>query len=315
MKQPGGRVAVLVWAALVFVLLGAPVQFACAQATTAAKLEKAQALAAAKDFAGAAALYRQIVEQEPGNGRAWYALGQALHLQGQYAEAVEAYMKADELYFLPPRTRYNLACAYAMGGNKNMALRTLEQAVSAGFSQVQLLQTDSDLASLREAPQFDAIVEAADRKARPCEYDPKYREFDFWIGEWEVFNPQGQKVGENVIRKTTNGCMLLENWTSAFGGVGKSMNFYDAAEKKWKQVWINGTGGISPYEGQFTEGAMRFAGYQIQPDGQKYLFKMAFTPNADGSVRQYIEQSTDSGTTWAVWFDGVYKKKAVTGKE
>jgi hypothetical protein len=52
-----------------------------------------------------------------------------------------------------------------------------------------------------------------------------YRQFDFWIGTWDVYNPQDVKVGENVIRKLDNGALLLENWTSTQGTTGHSMNF------------------------------------------------------------------------------------------
>ena len=44
-----------------------------------------------------------------------------------------------------------------------------------------------------------------------------YRQFDFWIGDWEVFNPQDQRVGSNRIDKVLGGCALHESWR---GGTG-----------------------------------------------------------------------------------------------
>ncbi len=63
------------------------------------------------------------------------------------------------------------------------------------------------------------------------------------------------------------------------------------------------------YTGAFSDGAMRFEGIQIQATGQQSLFKKVFTPQENGSVRQYFEQSLDDGKTWQVWFDGMFKKK------
>jgi hypothetical protein len=42
----------------------------------------------------------------------------------------------------------------------------------------------------------------------------EFHQFDFWLGEWEVFNKQGIKVGENEIIRLQEGCVLQENWKS-----------------------------------------------------------------------------------------------------
>jgi hypothetical protein len=34
---------------------------------------------------------------------------------------------------------------------------------------------------------------------------------------------------------------------------------------------------------------------------------MTFTPNADGSVRQYSDYSKDDGATWAFRYDYIYR--------
>ncbi len=140
-----------------------------------------------------------------------------------------------------------------------------------------------------------------------------YRQFDFWIGTWDVYNPKGEKVGENVIQKLDNGALLLENWTSVKGTTGHSMNFYDPARGKWRQIWADDQGTIIDQEGTFRDGAMHFEGDHIYPDkgqgSRKELFRMSFTPNEEGDVRQFIEQSKDLGKTWYVWFDGRYVRR------
>ena len=273
--------------------------------------QQAQQYFSDQDWENAMKAYEKVVATEPENGRAWLSLGLSYHNLKEYAQAIPAFQKADDLGFAQPQARFHAARSLARLGKLDDSFNWLEKANAAGFGQLSRLDANPDLEILRSDARFAEIKKGTDRNARPCEYNPDCRAFDFWIGEWEVFNPNGQKVGENVIEKSLNGCMLLENWTSSGGGDGKSMNYWDPAAKKWRQLWVDGTGGHMAYEGVFQDGALHFEGYQIQGNGAKSLFKMIFTPQENGDVRQYIEQSLDEGKTFNVWFDGMYKKKAM----
>lgn len=62
----------------------------------------------------------------------------------------------------------------------------------------------------------------------PCSSNPVYRQFDFWIGEWEAFGPLGKKTGDRKISSILDSYIILEEWTSttAINGVvyaGKSL--------------------------------------------------------------------------------------------
>ena len=110
------------------------------------------------EWAAAADAYGQIVEQEPGNGRAWFRLGFALHSVGRIDEALEAHLKAAE--FPPGRgtALYNAACAHALLEHHGEALATLEAAVEAGFSNLRHLRDDPDFAPYREDERYKAII-------------------------------------------------------------------------------------------------------------------------------------------------------------
>ena len=148
--------------------------------------------------------------------------------------------------------------------------------------------------------------------ANPCSTDERFRAFDFWIGEWEVTNPQGQVAGTNRVESRLNGCILQENWTGNGGSTGTSLNYLDVTTGRWHQLWTDGRGGHMRYEGAFTDGAMRFEGTNVYGNGQTTLMRMTFTPLEDGRVRQFIEESRDEGATWNVWFDGYYAKATPT---
>src|ERR1051325_8984748 len=68
--------------------------------------------------------------------------------------------------------------------------------------------------------------------APPCEAQSEYKQFDFWVGTWNVEDTKGNAVGKTVIERLERGCILMENWTGLKGGTGKSINFYDNASHK-----------------------------------------------------------------------------------
>lgn len=271
--------------------------------------QPADSLFQAGDFAGAAQAYAARLKAHPDDARGWFRLGMAHHQQAHYREALLAWEKAEETGFPPAFTRYNRAAALARLGDADGAIDWLGRAIEAGFSQVQTLQTDDDLAPLRKDARFQALVEAADRKARPCLHDEHRRQFDFWIGTWDVHTSTGQLAGTNTIEAVEQGCVLRENWTGQSGGTGTSYNFYDPTEQAWKQLWVDAQGNHALFTGHFVDGAMRFEGTWVNADGTTSLMTMTFTPLDDGRVRQYFEQSTDGGATWKTWFDGYYSRR------
>ena len=80
---------------------------------------------------------------------------------------------------------------------------------------------------------------------------PEFHQFDFWIGDWEVQNPDGSKAGSNRIEPILGGCALQENWSGAGGGSGKSYNMYDRRRKVWHQTWVDAQGNMLQLDGSF----------------------------------------------------------------
>ena len=58
-----------------------------------------------------------------------------------------------------PTVAYNVACAFARASDSAQALVWLERAISSGFSDQDLLATDSDLQSMRSQPKFNHLLE------------------------------------------------------------------------------------------------------------------------------------------------------------
>ena len=152
-----------------------------------------------------------------------------------------------------------------------------------------------------------AIAVAQVPPPKPCTA-PESRQFDFWIGDWDVFQPDGKQAGTNRITPVY-GCVLHESWKGRGGYEGQSFNRYDAARGVWHQTWVDSSGGLLVIEGAFTDGAMRLSD-AVQP-GKKdplQVNEITWSQNADGSVRQLWRVSADGGKTWKTSFDGKYVK-------
>jgi hypothetical protein len=142
----------------------------------------------------------------------------------------------------------------------------------------------------------------------PCAAGP-YRDFDFWVGEWSVADAEGKAAGVNTITNEQNGCVIVERWKSAQGGTGQSLNYWDPAAKKWKQLWV-GLGALLHMEGDFQGGVMHLEGpLQNLTDGRVTTLRGTWSKLDDGRVRQLFEESADGGKTWTTWFDGYYTRR------
>ncbi|MDX1442904.1 MAG: hypothetical protein R3270_03895 [Gammaproteobacteria bacterium] len=152
-------------------------------------------------------------------------------------------------------------------------------------------------------------VHAQQRQEAPCSR-AEHRQFDFWLGSWDVYNPDGEKVGENRITLEQGQCVLHEHWQGAKGGTGESFNIYDARRDVWHQTWVAASGNLLLLEGGMEGESMVLSGTQPLPDGKTLHNRITWTPQDDGSVHQVWDQSTDGGETWKTGFHGIYRPKA-----
>ena len=119
-----------------------------------------------------------------------------------------------------------------------------------------------------------------------------YRQFDFWVGDWEVTNAQGAVVGQNTITKILNG------------------NIYNLQTDKWHQTWVSDNGQLLQLDGGLDEpGRMVLRGETVGQDGGVVLNEIAWERLPSGQVRQVWRTSSDAGANWQIVFNGLYTKK------
>jgi tetratricopeptide (TPR) repeat protein len=269
---------------------------------------RAEALFAAKDYLGAASAFQALTRTHPQQPRYWTRLGTSLQLAGRPDDAVSAYRHAIGIT-TAPIAMYNLATVFATRGQKDSAFYWLDQLVTnAAYSNDKAVSADSDFASLRTDPRFNSLLERMRAVMRPCLTRKESRLFDFWVGEWNVKNPQGQPAGQSSVQLLLEGCALYENWTDGQGGGGKSLNSYNTDINQWQQFWTDQYGRVTEYrESEWVNGSLRYTAHQLKP--QERLLHMTFTPINPDLVRQFGEMSADGGKTWTPTFDLYYHRK------
>lgn len=145
--------------------------------------------------------------------------------------------------------------------------------------------------------------------ARPPCASEFYRQFDFWVGDWDVADPEGKAQGTNRIESILDGCALHESWRGTGGSVGHSYNAYDRSTGKWSQTWIDNGGSVLRIEGGWVDGAMVLEGPGRGRDGTEVVHRVSWAPLADGRVRQHWQSSVDGGATWNDVFVGLYTRR------
>lgn len=152
-----------------------------------------------------------------------------------------------------------------------------------------------------------ALGLASGAAAAPCD-TPEHRQFDFWIGEWQVHTAKGKLAGVNRVERTLGGCVLHERYETGGAYAGESLNIYDASRRVWHQSWVDNTGLLLVLEGGLKDGSMVLEGTTRDAKGRSLRQRITWTPNADGSVRQHWE-SADAEGRWTTAFDGRYTRK------
>jgi tetratricopeptide (TPR) repeat protein len=286
--------------------LNAFAQTAPASAVTAEMRAEANKLYQAQDWQKAADAYENISKLEPKNPNAHYRAGNSLLHLDKNADAVGHLEKAMEI---APNAIFAqfLAKAYARTGNKKKAYEVLDKSLGLGGISPDALSSDKDFDAIKAEQRFKDLLQKEDVAANPCKASPEFRQFDFWIGEWDARNPQGVTVGSSSIQLILGSCVIFENWSTPVSN-GKSFNVYNAADKKWHQTYVDDKNTFAHYIGELKDGKMVYVAENIT-NGKKTLARMTFSKLPTGEVRQFGENSDDDGKTWTPTFDLTYSRK------
>jgi hypothetical protein len=152
-----------------------------------------------------------------------------------------------------------------------------------------------------------AVPCADSSRAQPVELKacsaPAQRQFDFWVGDWDVFERTGHRVARARVSLILDGCVLLEEYDGVDGHRGKSFSLYDSAAKRWRQTWVTNRGEVLDIQGGLDPGgAMALSGFDRDPAGAPRQVRGRWIAETDGSVREIAERQV-AAAPWTLWFD------------
>jgi hypothetical protein len=160
----------------------------------------------------------------------------------------------------------------------------------------------------RSSTTFIPVIPLADGPGpgkRPCQ-SGAFRQFDFWVGEWNVTS-LGTQAGTNVVRSEVDGCVIGEYWVGGNGVPGWSLNAFDPETGLWHQHWVAAGGGNLFLAGGLQGPSMVISGARTLASGTTLIDRITYTPLPGGEMRQFWDASTDGGQTFPIIsFDGLY---------
>ncbi len=137
--------------------------------------------------------------------------------------------------------------------------------------------------------------------------DEQARQFDFWLGEWDVQNKHVTRggswndTGSAIVRvqPVVDGGAVLEQWKGTVKGnplIGFSLRAYDPALDRWV-IWLNWHGGTPG--GFFRMDGSRVGDRieQFPPDDRTAL-RYSFTNAFEDSAQWEEARSRDGGDSW-----------------
>ena len=284
------------------------------QAKSSSMLKAADSLFAIKEWKAAKENYVRYLKDTSKNALAWNRLGYCNHNLGKYDEALKDYQKALANKPNPPVRSVlseRIARVYSLTGKTDSVSGWLVKTAAMGYNVLPDLDTMADFKNVRQASNFADIRKDAYGAVYPCAVQPHAHGFDFWIGEWDVYQT-GTKflVGHSIVQSISGECALLENWTSTQASTGKSINYYNTATGKWEQDWIGSAGGPQRYlDGVYKDGAMQFSYEFTNAQGKKQTGNFKFYNVDKDTVRQYQDINNDDGKTVTVSYDFTYVRK------
>jgi ketosteroid isomerase-like protein len=144
---------------------------------------------------------------------------------------------------------------------------------------------------------------------------PEHHQFDFWLGDWDVFEADGVTKAAHVrVERALGGCALRELYEDGTGMKGESLSGYDASRKVWHQTWVTNRGQLLMIEGKMQGDAMVLSGTYRDANGKRAVARGTWKRVPDG-VRETAVTSADGGKTWKPWFDLLFRKRRANASD
>ena len=261
--------------------------------------EEALALVQNGQAEEALAAWQKRAEANETDGQAQFYYAYCLHMAGDLDRAHDAHIAAARFPQFTVNALYNHACVHSLRNEPDAAFLALDEAIEAGFSSVEQLETDTDLDNIRADGRFEAIVlKLSGTAPTSIAKLPAARRFDFYLGRWDMRN--GETIERNLsVESAYGGSGLSAVSVDAKTGeaFANSLFVYDADDAVWRQVYMQKSGLIVVLEGGRDGDAMILRQKSIDGESatnERSVFK-DITPT---SFKYEWQRTADDGKTW-----------------
>ena len=154
--------------------------------------------------------------------------------------------------------------------------------------------------------------------AKPCS-SPEARQFDFWLGDWDLTWPAEQTGGDerdigtgtNQISRLFGDCAIEERFATSDGSfLGRSLSVFDSRTGVWRQTWVDNTGGYLVFTGDFDGETMELRTEPEERDDEIIVQRMIFTDVTADSLNWTWQGSRDGGTNWNDLWNIAYRRRS-----
>ena len=179
-------------------------------------LQRANTLFSQSNWSASLDAYSALAKEYPSHALSRFRVGVSLLGLGKFSDAEASLREGERLGIAPAQAGYRLAQVFAEEHKSDAAIDELLRSAGAGaFFGAPAIDADPHFASLKTHPKWTATLDAFDAVVRPCMHDPRFREFDFWLGDWDVRPtgaPPAGPPGRNTVTLEDNGCVVMEHW-------------------------------------------------------------------------------------------------------
>ncbi len=269
-------------------------------------LEEADAYFEAENWPGAALAYESVTQANPRNTHAWQRWADALVRMECYREAIPIYERVAGGMTHRDDAHWAIARAAARINEPDRALMAIEALLNANALTLEQFDNTPELDPLRDRPAFQKCRERLVERARQIEQTPLARQLDFWIGDWDIFDPQNGLIGTVSVTAQENGRIIHEHFQSnQFGQSARSTSYVDFRNDAWKMLWLDVSTQVE-LQGQFDGLAMRWRGEVYHDDGTTIRTIRTLKPLDDGLILHTIDHYQPSQDAWEQYLTWIY---------
>ena len=149
----------------------------------------------------------------------------------------------------------------------------------------------------------------AQAEAAGCAASAETRQFDYWLGDWNVGGPGASSNSKSTVALTLDKCVFVETWDGGRGHAGQNVFGYSPDDHTWYGMFADNHGRVHIFtQGTVSDGTAEFRGPSRGQNGEAVLNRVKIVRVAVDKVEQTWEKSSDNGGTWNVVFRGEYSR-------